>query len=171
MPSPSAQPVWALTKSRSRSCWAPCQTRAQVRPPLLVARMVPVPTAKAVAVPPMAWTASSRSTWPSGRVVVGGAGAFVGGLGMGCGVVVGAGGADDIGVGAAAGWTVELAVQPVTATAAAKRTVVMIRTGRMATSPQAAGPLWVQEQHGGGRSRHSDGGASPQRRKGLDPVA
>src|SRR5215211_6762070 len=36
--------------------------------------------------------------------------------------------------GCADGWTVERAVQPVTATAAANRTVVMIRAGRMATS-------------------------------------
>src|SRR5574341_441109 len=171
MPSPSAQPVRALTKSTPSSSWAPCQNRAQVRPPLLVARIVPVPTAKAVAVPPISWTPLSRLTCPRGRVVVGAAGVLAGGLAVGCGVV--GGGANDTGVGAAAGRAVvEWAVQPVTATAAANKTVVMIRTGRMATSPKqqdlSTGP---QQLHGSGRSRHSDGRASPQWRKGLDPAA
>jgi hypothetical protein len=38
---------------------------------------------------------------------------------------------------------VEWAAQPVTATAAANTTAMMIRTGRMATPPNKHDPLWV----------------------------
>src|SRR5215216_451762 len=137
MPWPSAQPVWALTKSTWCSSWGPCQSRTQRRPLLLVARITPLPTATALVVP-MAWTALSRSMWPSARVVVGPVGPPAGGLGVGAPAVVG-GGVDDAGAGAAAGWTVEWAVQPVAATAAANRMVAMIRTDRMAAPPEATG--------------------------------
>jgi len=45
-------------------------------------------------------------------------------------------GVDVAGVGAARGWVVVRAEQPATTTAAANKTVAMMRTGRMATSPQ-----------------------------------
>src|SRR5215213_4948447 len=70
--SPSAHPVEALTKSTSCSSWVPRQTRAQFRPPLLVVRMVPLPTAQTTPVSPTAWTASSRWMRPRGRLVAGG---------------------------------------------------------------------------------------------------
>jgi hypothetical protein len=104
---------------------------------LLVARITPLPTATALVVP-MAWTAFSRSMRPSARVVVGAVGPPAGELGVGSAVVVG-GGVDDAGAGAAAGWTVAWAVQPVAATAAANKTAAMIRTDRMAAPPEAAG--------------------------------
>jgi hypothetical protein len=87
--------------------------------------------------------------------------------------VVGGGGADDTGVDPACEPTVlEWAVQPATATAAAMVNAAMMRTGRMATSPLVRHGLGRPGlQPGGGRSRHGDGGASRQRRKGLDPVA
>jgi hypothetical protein len=127
-PSPTAHPVEALTKSTARSSWVPRQTRAQLRPPLLVVRMVPVPTAQTIPVSPMAWTASSRWMRPRGRLVVGTAGTLgvVAGP-LGTGVLLG-------GVGAAVEW----AVQPVTAMAAANMMAMTVRTGRMASSPEAA---------------------------------
>jgi hypothetical protein len=76
--------------------------------------------------------------WPRAKVVVGAARLSSGGLGVGAAVVVG-GGVDDAGAGAAAGWTVAWAVQPVAATAAANKTAAMIRTDRMAAPPEAAG--------------------------------
>src|SRR5215218_1615204 len=136
MPWPSAQPVEALTKSTWCNSWGPRQIRTQRRPRLLVARITLLPTATALVVP-MAWTAFSRSMRPSARVVVGAVGPPAGELGVGSAVVVG-GGVDDAGAGAAAGWTVAWAVQPVAATAAASKTAAIIRTDRMAAPPRSS---------------------------------
>jgi hypothetical protein len=99
-------------------------------------------------------------------------GGVVGGV-----VTVGIGGVVATGVaaagtGAAEGWTaVRWAAQPATARAANKK-MVMILTGRMATSPnEARPPVGSEQQRGPARSRHGDGRASPQVRNGLDPVA
>jgi len=68
-----------------------------------------------------------------------GAGRGLAGVGAGGGVV--ATGVAATGTAAADGWaTVVRALQPVTATAAANASMVMIRTGRIATSPKKHDP-------------------------------
>src|SRR6266511_2070752 len=110
-PSPTAQPVDALTKSTECRSWAPRQTRTQVRPPSRVLRMVPLPTAKPIWVP-TAWTASNASTRPNGSVVVG-PGGWGAGLGWFCpgptATVVGGAGAAPPRSGGADWWAVERA--------------------------------------------------------------
>jgi hypothetical protein len=66
---------------------------------------------------------------------------------------------------------VEWVVQPVTARAAAKMTALMIRTGRMGTSPVDCATGVVHQQRGPGRSRQGRGRASRQQQDGLDRVA
>src|SRR6266511_5952918 len=75
------------------------------------------------------------------------------------------------GDGAGDGWTAEWAVQPVTATAAANTTAVMILAGRMATSLQGDDPVGPGHQRGRGRSQPGVGRALRQVRNGLDPAA
>jgi hypothetical protein len=87
---------------------------------------------------------------------------------VGCVVVTDEGAA---GAGAAV-WSAVRDAQPVTARAATKTTVAMIRTGRMATSlSKEHDPVGPGQQPSLGRSQHGHRWASRQPRTGLDSVA